>query len=78
VSHALDLIELLRRNAALEDDLIRHYAEATRFCLLIGDADNEGFFEALWQDEHHHGQELAAWLASLGADRRDDGSRAWF
>ena len=65
VSHAPDLVELLRRNAVLEDGLIAHYAEAMRFCVLIGDAGNHAFFQALWQEEQHHGEELVAWLASL-------------
>ena len=68
VSHASDLRELLRRNAVLEDDLMAHYAEAMRFCVLIGDADNHGFFQALWQEEQQHGQEIAAWLFSLNAE----------
>lgn len=78
VSHAPDLVELLRRNAVLEEDLIHHYAEAMRFCLLIGDGDNHGFFEGLWRDEVHHGEDLAAWLERLGADRRELAGRASF
>jgi bacterioferritin len=65
VTHAADLVELLRRNAVLENNLIAHYAEAMRFCLQIGDGDQHAFFQALWQEEQHHGQELAAWLARL-------------
>jgi len=67
VTHAADLIGLLRLNAVLENDLIQHYAEAVRFCLLIGDSDSEAFFRALWNDEQHHGEELSAWLTSLSA-----------
>jgi bacterioferritin len=65
VSHAPDLVGLLRLNTVLEADLIQHYAEAVRFCLLIGDRDSEAFFRALWDDEQHHGEELAAWLTAL-------------
>ena len=67
VTHGPDLITLLRRNAVLEEDLIAHYDEAMRFCRLIGDGDNHAFFEGLWQDEVHHGHDLAAWLDQLGA-----------
>jgi bacterioferritin len=67
VTHAGDLVGLLRLNGVLETDLIQHYAEAVRFCLLIGDGENEAFFRALWQEEEHHGEELAAWLGSLTA-----------
>jgi len=70
VTHAPDLVGLLRRNSELEQELIDHYAEATRFCVLIRDADNQPFFEALWRDEQHHGADLAGWLADLGAQPR--------
>jgi len=53
VGHAPDLAGLLRLNAALEGDLVNHYAEAVRFCLLIGDSGNEAFFRELWLDEQH-------------------------
>jgi bacterioferritin len=73
VSHAPDLAGLLRLNAALEADLVNHYAEAVRFCLLIGDGTNEAFFRELWNDEQHHAEDLAVWLRSLTglADRFD-------
>jgi bacterioferritin len=67
VSHAPDLVGLLRLNSVLESDLIAHYGEAVRFCLLIGDRENETFFRDLWNEEQHHGEELAAWLSSLMA-----------
>jgi bacterioferritin len=65
VGHARDLAGLLRLDAALEEELINHYAEAVRFCLLIGDSENEAFFRTLWTEEQHHGEELGAWLRSL-------------
>ena len=78
VGHAPDLVGLLRLNLALEADLIQHYAEAVRFCLLVGDAASEAFFQALWTDEQHHGEELGAWLRSLGPDRDPSMERATF
>lgn len=74
VSHAGDLVGLLRHNVVLEADLVNHYAEAVRFCLLIGDAANEAFFRDLWADEQHHAEDLTVWLRSLagqgyGAER---------
>ncbi|MFQ6539079.1 MULTISPECIES: ferritin-like domain-containing protein [Aphanothece] len=65
VAHARDLAGLLRHDAVLEAELINHYAEAVRFCLLIGDSENESFFRTLWTEEQHHGEELEAWLRSL-------------
>jgi bacterioferritin len=70
VTHAPDLVGLLEGNADLEQQLIRHYDEARRFCQLIGDAANGSFFQALLEDEQHHGQELEAWLQELGGRRR--------
>ena len=66
VTHAADLAGLLRHNQLLETDLIQLYAEAVRFCVLVGDGDHEAFFRELWNDEQHHGEELAIWLRSLG------------
>jgi bacterioferritin len=60
-------VGLLRLNGVMEAELIQHYAEAVRFCLLIGDRDHESFFRALWEEEQHHGEDLAAWIASLTA-----------
>jgi bacterioferritin len=65
VTHGPDLVGLLRQNAVLETDLIQHYAEAVRFCLLAGDAENEAFFRSLLQEEQQHGEALASWLSSL-------------
>jgi bacterioferritin len=78
VGHAADLEGLLRVDAALEQDLIQHYADAVRFCLLIGDGNNETFFRSLLQDEQHHGEELAAWLTSLGTAQARSLQRATF
>jgi len=71
-----DLIALLHRNAELEQVLVGHYADAVRFCGLIADGDHRGFFEELWRDESHHADDLAHWLASLGADPRAHAVRA--
>jgi bacterioferritin len=70
VTTAADLIGLLRLNADLENDLIQHYAEATRFCVLIGDEANASFFRRLWEEEQHHGRELDAWLQELAGERQ--------
>ncbi|WP_216904510.1 ferritin-like domain-containing protein [Synechococcus sp. CCY 9618] len=78
VGHAPDLEGLLRLDGVLEQDLIQHYAESVRFCLLIGDGNNESFFRALLQEEQHHGEELGAWLASLGTAQARSLQRATF
>jgi bacterioferritin len=78
VTHASDLVGLLRLNQQLEGTLIQHYAEAIRFCVLIGDGENEGFFRTLWSDEEHHGEELATWLRSLDGYGRFSEERATF
>jgi bacterioferritin len=76
VSHARDLAGLLRVNGVLETDLIAHYAEAMRFCLLIQDHDNEAFFRVLWNEELQHGEELENWLESLGDGSSRERQRA--
>jgi len=78
VSHAADLVGLLRLNLSLETDLINHYAEAVRFCVLVGDGDNEAFFRGLWSDEQHHGEDLGGWLRSLGPNHDPSMERATF
>jgi bacterioferritin len=69
VTHAADLIGLLEHNEVLEQRLIDHYAEAVRLCSLFGDTNNGAFFQALLEEEQHHGQELQQWLQSLGGGR---------
>ncbi|WP_255003833.1 bacterioferritin [Cyanobium sp. HWJ4-Hawea] len=78
VAHAPDLVGLLRHNTVLENDLIQHYGEAVRFCLLIGDGANAEFFQELLSDEQHHGAELDAWLKSLGGQSSRHLERATF
>jgi bacterioferritin len=78
VTHAPDLIGLLRHNALLENDLISLYAEASRFCVLIADVTNEAFFRELLNDEQHHGAELSTWLQSLGGQVNRHHERATF
>ena len=78
VAHASDLVGLLRLNAVLEADLVQHYAEAVRFCLLVGDAEHEAFFRALWTDEQHHAEELNQWLHSLGTTPQQQRERVTF
>ena len=77
-SHASDLVGLLRLNLALETDLINHYAEAVRFCVLVGDGDSQAFFQDLLTDEQHHGEELGDWLRSFGPSRHPSMERATF
>jgi bacterioferritin len=78
VTHGPDLVGLLRHNAQLEDDLISHYTEALRFCVLIGDVTNEMFFRDLLNDEQHHAAELSTWLQSLGGQVSRHQERATF
>ena len=78
VTHAPYLIGLLRHNTQLENDLISLYAEASRYCVLVGDASNEAFFRELLNDEQHHGAELSAWLQSLGGQVNRHHERATF
>lgn len=68
-TNAADLEGLLRQNAALEQQLISHYANAWDLCQRIGDTANGTFFQALWQEEQRHGEEMAAWLESLRPQR---------
>jgi len=78
VGHAPDLVGLLRLNLSLEADLINHYAEAVRFCVLVGDGDSQAFFQDLLTDEQHHGEELGDWLRSFGPSRHPSMERATF
>ena len=67
VTHAPDLVGLLRLNSVLETDLIDHYGQAVRFCVLIGDSNNGAIFRSLWEDEQRHGEELSAWIQSVSS-----------
>jgi bacterioferritin len=78
VTHAPDLLGLLRHNQLLETHLIQLYAEAMRFCVLIGDHEHENFFRQLWSDEQHHSEELGDWLRSLPGYGRRLEDRATF
>ena len=60
-----DLIGLLNQDAELEAEQIQHYAEASRFCTLIGDAANASFFQTLWEEKTQLGQDLERWLQEL-------------
>lgn len=66
VAHAADLAGLLHHDLRLEADLIALYADAVRFCALIGDSENRTFFSGLLDDEQHHARDLDAWLLQLG------------
>jgi bacterioferritin len=65
VQAAADLVGLLRLDAVLESELIQHYTEATRFCALIGDREQQSFFAELLAEEQQHGREMASWLREL-------------
>lgn len=65
VATGVDLVGLLQQNAVLEACLVDHYAEAVRFCHLIGDQSNAAFFHQLHEEERQHGADLAAWLHGL-------------
>lgn len=78
VETAPDLAGLLRLDTLLEADLIQHYAEAVRFCVLIGDGENDAFFRALWQEEQQHGDGLAEWQRELATGPRRLEARAGF
>jgi len=76
VRAASNLAQLLRLNMELEADLIQHYAEATRFCLMMRDEANGSFFRHLWEEEQQHEVDLDIWLQELdrngaaGAEQR--------
>ena len=65
VDSANNLEGLLLANLKLEEDLVCHYTEASRFCQLINDRDNRDFFQALLEEEQLHSVDLAAWLQAL-------------
>lgn len=70
-----DLQALLRQDQVLEQELVRLYDDATRYCANRGDHDNRLFFETLLEEERAHGRELARWLEKLerpgAADTKD-------
>ena len=60
-------VELLRFGLATEQDAIRLYDEAARFCEQIGDSDNYLLFTRILKDEEDHAAGLQQSLAALGA-----------
>ena len=78
VATAVDLVGLLHQNSVLEASLVDHYAEAVRFCLLIGDQAHAAFFQQLHEEERQHGADLAAWLHQLTAQYQGRELRATF
>jgi bacterioferritin len=78
VDTAPDLAGLLSSDAALEKELIEHYAEAVRFCARIGDAEHDAFFRSLWLEEQQHGDALALWQRDLADGGREVLTRASF
>jgi len=78
VDTAPDLAGLLLSDAALEKELIEHYAEAVRFCGRIGDAEHDAFFRSLWLEEQQHGDALALWQRDLADGGHEVLARASF
>lgn len=60
-----DLPALLRHDQTLEQELVRLYEDASRYCIRQGEHDNRLFFEALLAEERSHGAELGRWLEEL-------------
>lgn len=76
---ARNLPDLLRQDQRLEAEIVALYEEATVFCQRVGDGDNGDFFAALWEEEAHHAQEIAAWLAEVvPVPARATDQRAYF
>ncbi|NCA68682.1 MAG: bacterioferritin [Sphingobacteriia bacterium] len=76
---ARNLVDLLRQDAVLENEIIALYREATLFCLRNGDQVNADFFQGLLDDEERHALELQDWLAALGVPlNRNPAERAYF
>lgn len=75
---ARNLLDLLRQDAVLEDEIVALYDEAVQFSRRIGDHENAEFFNGLLQDEIHHAEEIQAWLEELGVPRRQADERAYF
>jgi bacterioferritin len=63
------LIDLLRQDAVLENEIVSLYDEATRFCERVRDGENAAFFRQLLEEETAHAEEIRDWLSSLGVPR---------
>ena len=61
-----NLLELLLHDYDFENELVRLYDQASRYCAGIGDHNSHTFFEALLSEEKVHAQELLEWLRELG------------
>lgn len=61
--------EVLAFGLATEQDAIRLYGEAGRFCDGIGDADNCALFTRILRDEEDHARHLERSLEQLGPAR---------
>jgi len=60
-----DLRELLQIDHAFEQELVHLYHEAVTYCARVGNHDDRMFFQALWEEERSHGEELVRWLEVL-------------
>ena len=71
VSMASTLKELLQANQAFENELVKLYSDAVRYCATAGDHDNRMFFEALLEEERGHSRELGEWLEELSGNGQE-------
>ena len=65
------LIELLEHDFHFENDLVKLYDDATRYCAKTGSRDDRVFFEQLLREESQHATELAAWIKKLATPGGD-------
>jgi bacterioferritin len=72
------LLELLRHDHEFENELVRLYFDATRYCAGTGDHDGRIFFEKLLEEERSHSRELARWIDELQAPAGDHSRGATF
>jgi bacterioferritin len=63
-----NLLELLLHDYDFENELVRLYGQASRYCAGIGDHNSHTFFATLLKEEKAHAQELLDWLRELGYD----------
>ncbi len=60
-----NLSELLSNNVIFENEIIKFYQDATRYCASVGDHDNRLFFETLLNEEKEHSAEFSRWRSEL-------------
>lgn len=70
-----NLQALLLGNQAFENELVKLYSDAVRYCAGAGDHDNRMFFEALLEEERSHSRELGEWLEALSGNGSAPGAQ---